>query len=100
MELVYNDKTPTLLQDALQKVLLGYTTIEEVYGVIDIEDALDSIFSYPKETTIIMKTVATKIENNKNTIKVEPAKESVKEVEQIIKDHNSKDTKKELDDVI
>lgn len=100
LELVYNDKTPTLLQDALQKVLLGYTTIEEVYGVIDIEDALDSIFSYPKETTIIMKTVATKIENNKNTIKVEPAKESVKEVEQIIKDHNSKDTKKELDDVI
>jgi len=34
--------TTTLLQDALQKVLLGYTTFQEIYRVVDIDIDLDN----------------------------------------------------------
>ena len=41
-DLVYNkNKTITLLQDGLEKVLKGYTTFEEIYKLIEIEDKLD-----------------------------------------------------------
>ena len=40
-KLVYNDKIITMLQDALGKVLDGYTSFEEVLRVIEIEDAED-----------------------------------------------------------
>ena len=33
--------TITLLQDGLEKVLKGYTTFEEIYKLIEIEDGLD-----------------------------------------------------------
>ena len=34
---VYSDDTTTLLQDALEKVIEGYTTFKEVYRVVDID---------------------------------------------------------------
>ena len=42
-EIVYGrDQTITLLQDGLDKVLKGYTTFEEIYKLVEIEDDLDS----------------------------------------------------------
>jgi len=42
-EMVYGkNQTITLLQDGLDKVLKGYTTFEEIYKLIEIEDDLDS----------------------------------------------------------
>lgn len=42
-QMVYGDNhTITLLQDGLEKVLKGYTTFEEIYKLIEIEDDLDS----------------------------------------------------------
>lgn len=38
---VYTDDTTTLLQDALQKVVEGYTTFKEVYRVVDIDFDLE-----------------------------------------------------------
>lgn len=38
---VYDDDTTTLLQDALQKVVEGYTTFKEVYRVVDIDFDLE-----------------------------------------------------------
>lgn len=53
-ELVYqNGGTKTLLQDGLQKVLVGLTSMEEIYSLIDVDDALDNIYSYPKEIKIV-----------------------------------------------
>ncbi len=41
-EVYGNEGTTTLLQDALEKVLLGYTTFQEVYRVVDIDVDLDN----------------------------------------------------------
>lgn len=42
-QMVYRDNhTITLLQDGLDKVLKGYTTFEEIYKLIEIEDDLDT----------------------------------------------------------
>lgn len=42
-EMVYGSgNTTTLLQDGLEKVLKGYTTFEEIYKLIEVEDDLDS----------------------------------------------------------
>lgn len=42
-QMVYGENhTITLLQDGLDKVLKGYTTFEEIYKLIEIEDDLDS----------------------------------------------------------
>ena len=42
-EMVYgNSYTTTLLQDGLQKVINGYTSFEEIYKLIEMEDDLDS----------------------------------------------------------
>lgn len=41
-EMVYRDNhTITLLQDGLEKVLKGYTTFEEIYKLVEIEDNLN-----------------------------------------------------------
>jgi len=37
-----NGETTTLLQDALQKVIMGHTTFQEVYRVVDIDVDLDN----------------------------------------------------------
>ena len=45
-QIVYgNNHTITLLQDGLEKVLKGYTTFEEIYKLIEIEDELDAKIS-------------------------------------------------------
>lgn len=45
-KMVYGDNhTITLLQDGLEKVLKGYTTFEEIYKLIEIEDELDNKIS-------------------------------------------------------
>jgi len=44
--MVYEENdTKTLLQDGLDKVLKGYTTFEEIYKLIEIEDSLDNKIS-------------------------------------------------------
>lgn len=49
-EIVYGEnKTITLLQDGLEKVLKGYTTFEEIYKLIEIEDQLDMRINEQKE---------------------------------------------------
>lgn len=39
---VYNEDTTTMLQDALEKVVAGYTTFQEIYRVVDIDVDLDN----------------------------------------------------------
>ncbi len=41
-KLVYTDNVTTLLQDGLEKVLEGYTSFNEIYKLIEIDDELDS----------------------------------------------------------
>ena len=42
-EMVYGqDHVITMLQDGLQKVLEGYTTFEEIYKLVEVEDELDT----------------------------------------------------------
>ena len=41
-ELVYKADVDTLLQDGLEKVLAGYTSFNEIYKLIEIDDELDS----------------------------------------------------------
>ena len=41
-KLVYKSDVITLLQDGLEKVLKGYTTFEEIYKLIEIEDDIDT----------------------------------------------------------
>ena len=41
-ELVYTKDVTTLLQDGLEKVLEGYTSFEEIYKLIEIDDELDN----------------------------------------------------------
>ena len=42
--LVYTKDVTTLLQDGLEKVLEGYTSFEEIYKLIEIDDELDNIY--------------------------------------------------------
>ncbi len=42
--LVYSRDVSTLLQDGLEKVLEGYTTFEEIYKLIEIENDLDELY--------------------------------------------------------
>ena len=44
-KLVYTDRVTTLLQDGLEKVLEGYTSFNEIYKLIEIDDELDSHYS-------------------------------------------------------
>ena len=42
-QMVYGENhVITLLQDGLEKVLKGYTTFEEIYKLIEIEDDIDT----------------------------------------------------------
>ena len=43
-QMVYGeDHVTTMLQDGLQKVLKGYTTFEEIYKLVEVEDELDNV---------------------------------------------------------
>jgi len=53
-ELVYKKGTRTLLQDGLIKVLNGITTIEQVINLIDVEDDLEKIYSFPTPEELII----------------------------------------------
>ena len=44
-KLVYTENVTTLLQDGLEKVLAGYTSFNEIYKLIEIDDELDSHYS-------------------------------------------------------
>ena len=44
-ELVYTKDVTTLLQDGLEKVAAGITSFEEIYKLIEIDDALDEIYN-------------------------------------------------------
>ena len=59
-KLVYQQGTKTMLQDALQKVLAGITSMEEVYKLIDIDDAIRNIYYIPKDTDEIVKEMQEK----------------------------------------
>lgn len=41
-QLVYDGNTTTMLQDALEKIIEGHTTFQEVYRVVDIDTDLDN----------------------------------------------------------
>ena len=52
-ELVYGqDHVKTLLQDGLDKVIKGYTTFEEIFKLVEIEDELDMKVQEEKKLTI------------------------------------------------
>ena len=44
-KLVYTENVTTLLQDGLEKVIQGYTSFNEIYKLIEIDDELDSHYS-------------------------------------------------------
>ena len=50
-ELVYTKDVTTLLQDGLEKVAEGITSFEEIYKLIEIDDALDEIYNNDFEIT-------------------------------------------------
>ena len=62
-ELVYSKDVTTLLQDGLEKVVEGITSFEEIYKLIEIDDALDEIYNHDFEDTSI-KTVNFQEEDN------------------------------------
>lgn len=93
-ELVYKQGTKTMLQDGLQKVLAGITSMEEVYNLIDTDDAIDNIYSIPSDTDTIIDKNSTAYERKDLTkIELQPIKETVQEAEKIL-------GQKDLDDVI
>ena len=50
-KLVYTKDVTTLLQDGLEKVLEGYTSFEEIYKLIEIDDILDERYNEDNLTT-------------------------------------------------
>ena len=59
-ELVYGqDHVKTLLQDGLDKVSKGYTTFEEIYKLVEIEDELDMKIQEEKKLTIKSSDIPT-----------------------------------------
>lgn len=64
-KLVYTDKVITMLQDALGKVVLGITSFDEVYRVIEIDD-VDSVFSNDLDNN---KDVETSVNYKEDEIK-------------------------------
>lgn len=67
-EMVYNKgEVTTLLQDGLEKVIAGYTSFEEIYKLVEIEDALDMNIQDIFKTFEEEKKEQEKIEASKNT---------------------------------
>ena len=56
-ELVYTKDVTTLLQDGLEKVVEGITSFEEIYKLIEIDDALDEIYNNDFENTSDTETL-------------------------------------------
>lgn len=83
-EIVYGrDQTTTLLQDGLDKVLKGYTTFEEIYKLVEIEDDLDT-----KIAEIAKEEIESKEENKdkEDIIEKTTSKKSNKKKKKTIRD--------------
>lgn len=66
-ELVYTKDTSTLLQDGLQKVLEGYTTIEEILKLIELDDD-ESLTNHQEEKKGLEAALAA---TNRSTFPIE-----------------------------
>ncbi len=77
-ELVYTGDVVTLLQDGLNKVLLGETTLEEILKIIDLENDVTSYHDDNLKSNMMMAQRINKEEENKKI--EEEAKEEVIEV--------------------
>lgn len=71
--LVYNDKTSTLLEDGLTKVIEGLTSFDEVLRVIDIQDDLGE-----KDNDIKNALIGKKENNQDNSKENEEDKQNIK----------------------
>ena len=63
-ELVYTKDVTTLLQDGLEKVLEGYTSFEEIYKLIEIDDELDNRYD---EESFKNEEIFNPLPSNNNT---------------------------------
>lgn len=84
-KMVYTDKTITMLQDALGKVLDGITSFEEVYRVIEIESEDSGHYSDDEENDEDLEVYEIKEENNTSPVETAttPPTEPITEVETI-----------------
>jgi len=68
-EIVYNGDTTTLLQDALEKAILGYTTFNEVVRIVEVDADLEkSVVTEVEETVTKAKYVKKKTNTIENDI--------------------------------
>ena len=68
-KLVYTNKTITLLQDALGKVLDGLTSFDEVYKTIEIEDEIDAVYT-PDDKDLINSDKSDDSNNSNSVITI------------------------------
>ena len=65
-ELVYTGDVVTLLQDGLNKVVLGETTFEEILNIVDLENDMTQYNDDNLKTNLIMAQQAHKVDNKTN----------------------------------
>ena len=65
-ELVYTGDVVTLLQDGLNKVVLGETTFEEILKIVDLENDMTQYHDDNLKTNLIMAQQAHKADNKTN----------------------------------
>ena len=65
-ELVYTGDVVTLLQDGLNKVVLGETTFEEILKIVDLENDMTQYQDDKLKTNLIMAQQAHKADNKTN----------------------------------
>ena len=65
-ELVYTGDVVTLLQDGLNKVVLGETTFEEILKIVDLENDMTQYHDDNLKTNLIMARQAHKADNKTN----------------------------------
>ena len=65
-ELVYTGDVVTLLQDCLNKVVLGETTFEEILKIVDLENDMTQYNDDNLKTNLIMAQQAHKVDNKTN----------------------------------
>ncbi|MEG0826101.1 MAG: ATPase, T2SS/T4P/T4SS family [Bacilli bacterium] len=71
-ELVYNADVTTLLQDGLEKVITGLTTVEELLKIIELENDEKDAGTLNLETALNTTEIARHINSNKSDDKKEP----------------------------
>ncbi len=104
-KIVYNGETTTLLQDALEKVIEGYTTFDEVIRMIEVDADLEKAVKKEAATEpqIIVKIVKEEdiekvpsTENKKEDLKEVPDMESKDEVKPVINTTPVQEKEKEV----